>query len=78
MSAEHYAKEAGRLLQDETLLQALSNISVAAKNEFVTVNADDKTAILRLQAKCMAIDELLTELESAILALGSPEQPAAS
>ena len=70
---EHRAQEAKRLLADETFIAALAAVSMSAKNSLVTVDADDKTAILRLQQKCVVVDEILTELEAAIIA-GQPEQ----
>lgn len=66
MSDEHYAKEASRLLADETLKRAFEAVCQTAMSDLVTVDADDKTAILRLQSKVQVIDEVLSELEAAI------------
>jgi hypothetical protein len=44
----------------------------------VTVDADDRTAVLRLQAKAQVIDEIISELEAAILAAMPQEQGAVS
>lgn len=65
---KHRAGEASRLLQDQTLLWAISEAQNEAKNGLVTVDADNKTEILRLQAHVKAFDEILTVLEQAIIA----------
>lgn len=68
--AEQYAQEAHRLLNDDTLLEALTRIQKAAVAELLAVNADDKTSILRLQAKANMTTEILDELKTMILAAG--------
>lgn len=65
---EHRAQEAHRLLHDDTLLSALASIGQDAMRALVSVDADDKIAILRLQQKCAVIDEFLSELEAAVIA----------
>ena len=59
---------AKRLLEDPLLVEAFEAVSRRAMSELVTVDADDKTAVLRLQAKAQVIDEVIFELEGAILA----------
>ena len=59
---------AKRLLEDPLLVEAFEAVSRRAMSELVTVDADDKTAVLRLQAKAQVIDEIISELEAAILA----------
>lgn len=71
--SEHYAKEAYRLLHDDTLLMAFAAVQRSAMQALITVDADDKTAILRLQQKAEVIDEVLSELEAAIHRMARPE-----
>jgi len=73
MTPEDYAAEARRLLSDMTFRSALSTVHYNALEALVTVNADDKTAVLRLQQKAAVIDEVLSELEGAIIAMSKPE-----
>lgn len=74
MTAEHYAKEAARLLSDDTLRSALSTVYENAREALVSVDAGDVKAVLRLQAKAQAIEEVLSELNAAILAMAKPEE----
>lgn len=67
---EHWASEARRLLADDTLLEALTRIQKAAVSELLAADADDKTGILRLQAKANMTTEILDELKAMILAKG--------
>jgi hypothetical protein len=76
--AETRAFAAKRLLEDPLLVQAFETISRNAMSGLVTVDADDRTAVLRLQAKAQVIDEIISELESAILAAVPQEQQAVS
>jgi hypothetical protein len=73
MNAEDYANEARRLLADMTFRSALSTVHYNALEALATVDADDKTAVLRLQQKAAVIEEVLSELEGAILAMSKPE-----
>ncbi len=73
MNAEDYANEARRLLSDNTFKSALSTVYENAREALVTVKADDVTAVLRLQAKAQAIEEVLAELNAAIIAMAKPE-----
>jgi hypothetical protein len=66
--AEARAFQAKRLLEDPLLVQAFETVSRNAMSGLVTVDADDRTAVLRLQAKAQVIDEIISELEGAILA----------
>ncbi len=69
MTAEDYANEAKRLLADNTFKSALSTVYENAREGLVTVKADDITAVLRLQAKAQVIEEVLAELNAAIIAM---------
>ncbi len=73
MNAEDYANEAKRLLADMTFRSALSTVYENAREGLVTVKADDVTAVLRLQAKAQVIEEVLAELNAAIIAMAKPE-----
>lgn len=67
MNAEHYAKEAQRLLLDDTLAEAIVNVRTQALEALVAARGDD---VIRLQQTVVAIDSLLGELKRAILAMG--------
>ena len=58
MQPDHLAKEADRLKNDPIFTQALSDIRADALNTLAGANADDKTAILRLQQRVAVIDEI--------------------
>lgn len=58
MNAEHLAQEAERLKNDPIFTKVLADIRAEALNTLATANADDKTAILRLQQRVAAIDEI--------------------
>jgi hypothetical protein len=70
---EHYANEAKRLVADDTFAEALTRVRMQALNDLATANADDKTAILRLQAKVAVTIEILDELSGMILAMGASD-----
>ncbi len=74
MSAEDYANEAKRLLADETFKSVMSTVYENAREALVTVKADDVTAVLRLQARAQAVEDILAELNFA--ARPKPEEPA--
>lgn len=74
MSAEHLIEAARRLLEDPLFVKALETVSRNAMGALVTADADDKTAILRFQAKVQVCDEVVSELEAAILAATAQEQ----
>jgi hypothetical protein len=58
MTSDHLAKEAERLSNDPIFTKALGDIRADALNTLAGANADDKTAILRLQQKVAVIDEI--------------------
>lgn len=64
------ADEARRLLADDTLAEALTRVRLGAMSALAEANADDKTAILRLQQKVAVTTEILDELKAMILAAG--------
>ena len=72
MNAEHLAKEAQRLLHDDVLLHAIAEAQRESKDALVTVDADNKTEILRLQANVQAFDEILSTLERHVLRMATP------
>lgn len=65
--SDHLAKEADRLSSDPIFIQALADIRSDALNALAEANADDKTAILRLQQKVAVVDEIRTVLARFIL-----------
>jgi hypothetical protein len=67
LPADHYAKEAQRLLDDDTLKYALDTIKAEALDALALADADDKTLILRLQQKVQAVNDIRSELSSAVL-----------
>lgn len=80
---EHYAKEAQRLLLDETLAIAFDTVRQKALVALGEADAFDAQEILRLQAIAGCLSDVLEELKSAILAIGksdggfSPSEPPA-
>lgn len=70
---EHYASEAKRLLADDTFAEALTRIRAQAFAELAEVDADDKTAVVRLQQKVAVTNEILGELQGMILAMGTSD-----
>lgn len=69
-ASDHYAKEAQRLLSDDTLKFALDKVRTAALEELA--RADGKKQIMRLQQKVAVIDEFREELRAATLNLANP------
>lgn len=65
MTSNIIPKEAQRLLEDDTLRLAFDAIRLEALNDLATVKADDITAVLRLQQRVQAIEDIRTELQSA-------------
>lgn len=65
--SDHLAKEADRLSSDPIFIQALADIRSDALNALAEANADDKTAVLRLQQKVAVVDEIRTVLARFIL-----------
>lgn len=64
----HLAKEADRLKNDEIFIQALADIRSDALNALATADADNYTAIVRLQQRVAVIDEIRNVLDRYILA----------
>ena len=71
--AEHYANEAKRLLADDTFAEALTRIRAKAFADLADADADDRTAVVRLQQKVKLTDEILAELSGMILAIGASD-----
>lgn len=70
-TAEHYAKEAARLLNDDVLAAAMSTVRMNALVGLSEVDPDNKTEILRLQAMARCLSDVRDALEAAILATGA-------
>lgn len=68
------AKEADRLLSDATLKLAFDAVKADALDALATVDVDDKTAVLRLQAQVAAIDEVRSALKAMVIRQGTPEE----
>lgn len=68
--AEHYAREAERLLNDETLAGAFQTVRLNAMVKLTEVDPDNKTEILRLQAIASCLSDVRDALEAAIIATG--------
>lgn len=73
MSLEHYAKEAERLLSDETLTKAFDKVRSDALEALAIADVKEPTAILLFQAKVAVIEEIRSELRQAILRVPEPE-----
>lgn len=58
-------KEAQRLLDDATLALAMDEIRLEALNDLANVQADNITAVLRLQQRVQAIEDIRSALQSA-------------
>ena len=69
-TAEHYAKEAQRLLNDDVLAEAMTAVRTEALVALATVKADDVTEILRLQAIANCLPDVVDALKAHILAAG--------
>ena len=66
-TAEHYAKEAARLLADDVLNYALDKVKAEALDALANADVDDKTMMLRLQQRVLAIEDIRSELKGATL-----------
>lgn len=66
--SEHLAKEAERLKSDPIFAKALDDIRDEALSALATADADNYTAIVRLQQKVAVIDEIRTTLDRYIIA----------
>lgn len=74
MNSDHLAKEADRLKHDETFNMALDKIRAEALEGLARIDADDMTAILKLQCRAFVVDEIRTTLDSWILAADVQEE----
>lgn len=68
--SDHYANEARRLLEDEVLKKAFEEVRKGALEALAVADVDDKTKVLRLQQKVIAIENIRAELEAMILSQG--------
>jgi hypothetical protein len=68
MTSDHLAKEADRLKNDPIFIKALADIRSEALNALVEADADNYTAIVRLQQKVAVIDEIRSVLDRYIMA----------
>lgn len=75
MLKEHLAKEASRLKADEIFNMALDAIRAEALEGLVLIDADDKTAVLKLQSRVFAVDEIRASLDRYIMAADVQENP---
>lgn len=75
MNPSHYAKEAARLLADDTLKFAFDTVRNDALEALATADADNLTNILRLQQRVAAIDEIRAELSGAVHRLPNEANP---
>lgn len=77
MNPDHLAKEADRLKNDPIFAKALDAIRAEALNELATADADNYTAIVRLQQRVAVADEIRTTLDRYIIA-AAVQEPAGS
>ena len=75
MNTDHLTKEADRLKNDEIFNKALDDIRSEALEALAVTNADDKTAILALQARVFMADQIRTTLDRYIIAADVQEDP---
>ena len=75
MSADHLAAEAERLKNDEILNMALDRIRAEALEGLAQIDADDITAVLKLQCRVFAVDEIRSTLDAYIMAADVQEEP---
>lgn len=68
---EFLAKEAERLLKDPVLLQALKDIRAEALDELARCDPEDMKMLIGFQQKALLTEEILSQLNRYILALGS-------
>ncbi len=61
---DHWAKEAERLLADDTLTEAFNRVRLEALEALAVAGSED---ILRLQAHVAAVDQVRAELRGMIL-----------
>jgi hypothetical protein len=75
MMSDHLAKEADRLKNDEIFNKALADIRSEALEALAGADADNYTAIVRLQQRAAVVDEIRTMLGRYIMATDVQEQP---
>jgi hypothetical protein len=75
MPSDHLAKEADRLQNDPIFIEALKAIRTEALDALAVANADDHTAIVRLQQKVAVVNEIRTVLGRYIMAADVQETP---
>lgn len=75
MSSDHLAKEAARLKADDIFNMALDRVRAEALEGLARIDADDMTAILKLQCRVFVVDEIRTTLDAYILAEDVQEEP---
>ena len=73
--SDHLAKEADRLKSDPIFNMALDAIRAEALEGLALTDADDITAILKLQCRVFAVDEIRSTLDAYIMAADVQEQP---
>jgi hypothetical protein len=66
--SDHLAKEADRLKNDEIFNKALADIRSEALEALAAADADNYTAIVRLQQRVAVVDEIRTMLGRYIIA----------
>jgi hypothetical protein len=76
--SDHLAKEAARLKADDMFNRALDLMKFEALTDLANADADNKTAILRLQQKVAVVDEIRATLDRYIMAAGSQQENAGS
>lgn len=75
MSADHLAAESERLKNDPIFNKALDDIRAEALEALAVTNADDKTAVLALQARVFMANEIRATLDRYIMAADVQENP---
>ena len=73
---EYHAKEAERLLRDDTLNLVLDKLRKEAIEDLIAADAADQTSILRLQQRVEAIDGIRSTLTSMVRRAGKATSPA--
>jgi hypothetical protein len=73
---EHHAREAERLLRDDTLNFVLDKLRKEAIEDLIAADAADQTSILRLQQRVEAIDGIRSTFTSMVRRVGKATSPA--
>lgn len=69
----HFAKEAARLLSDDTMAGAFETVRINALVALSTADAGNMKEILRLQAIANCLSDVRDQLEAAIVAMGKAD-----